>query len=86
MLSLFLQRSPCFSAKAREASLPHHMALGSQLSLHPLLAPLHGGDSEKGKEKVTLSCFCLQLPGAGIASSGLLSRKCGTDKSCLLRN
>lgn len=86
MLSLFLQWS-CFSTKAHEACLPHRMALGSQLSLHPLLAPLCRGDSEKGKGKVTQSFFfCLQLPGAGIASSGLLSRKCGTDKSCPLRN
>lgn len=72
MLSVFLQGSSCFSTKACEASFPHPMALGSQLSLHPLLAPMYRGDSEKGKEKVTRSCFRLQLPGAGIASSGLL--------------
>lgn len=56
MLSLFLQWS-CSSTKAHEASLPHRMALGSQLSLHPLLAPLCRGDSEKGKGKVTQSFF-----------------------------
>jgi len=66
--------------------LPHCMALGFQLPLHPLPAPLHGVDSEKGEGKVTRSCFILWLPGAGIASSALSSRKCGTDKSCPLRS
>ena len=69
---------------AKHPSPPHSSWLSAPSASST--GSLRGVDSEKGEGKVTRSCFILWLPGAGITSSALSSRKCGTDKSCPLRS